>query len=555
MKYIILYLLYFISWNLSSQNLYLKIEGKNQYDNTIIDSISYQKKHVNKATIDDEFAKFKNKIIKSGFIDTKLISIKTNTDSIYQYNIDIGKKIEKIHIYLKNINDLIRLTIITNIKNDTIKIKYDQIESFLNKCTADLEQKGYSLSKVNLKNIKKTSNYLQADLNVVLDKKRTFSQIVIKGYDKFPEGFKKQINKKYRKTVFNKDNLQNIYSDFNKIRFIKQTKYPEILFKIDTTEIYVNVEKAKRNTFDGFIGFVNDANKNVIFNGYVDLSLSNALNSGEKLDLNWKSDGKNQKTFNIGAEVPYIFKSPIGIKASLNIFKQDSIFQNTKTNIELGYALNFNSKIYLGYQETESNDINNLNTATLSDSKNSFVTSSYEYNNFRNEDLLFPIKSNVNFKLGSGQRSAKTQNDKQFFINLNITQHFYFDKKLALSLKSQNYYLNSNNYLTNEQFRFGGINSIRGFNENSLQGNTFLSLLTEFQYIVSNTLYFHSVLDFGYYDDKAVKKSDKLLGLGFGFGIINKNGLLKFIYSNGSLTNQAVKFSNSIVQISLTTSF
>ncbi len=60
----------------------------------------------------------------------------------------------------------------------------------------------------------------------------------------------------------------------------------------------------------------------------------NNLNAGEEFTLYWKSDGKNQKTFNIGIELPYIFKSPFGLKANLNIFKQDSTFQNTKTAID-----------------------------------------------------------------------------------------------------------------------------------------------------------------------------------------------------------------------------
>ena len=487
-------------------------------------------------------------------MDLKKINDKKLNDSTYIYTLDFGEQIKFIDLYIKEVSILKKLKIFVA-ENDTLRLPYSTIENYLQQYIAGLEKNGYSLSKLKLINIVRSNNNLSAEIGVTIDQKRTVNGIVIKGYDKFPEGFKKQINKKFNKTVFNKDNLKNIYNDFNKIRFIKQTKYPEILFTTDTTQIYVTIEKAKRNTFDGFIGFANDDNRKLIFNGYIDLSLTNALNNGEKLDLYWKSDGKNQKTFNILADVPYIFKSPLGVKAQLNIFKQDSIFQNTKTNLELGYLINFNTKTYLGYQETESNDINNLNTNILADLRNSFVTTALEYANFATDDILFPNKTLINLKIGTGQRNTKTRNDKQYFVNLDLNHHFYLNKKFAVNLKSQNYFLGSNNYLTNEQYRFGGINSIRGFNENSLQANTFLSLITELQYVVSNAFYFHTVLDYGYFDDKATKKSDKLLGLGFGIGIINKNGLLKFIYSNGSSQNQAIKFSNSIVQISLTTNF
>ena len=49
--------------------------------------------------------------------------------------------------------------------------------------------------------------------------------------------------------------------------------------------------------------------------------------------------------------------------------------------------------------------------------------------------------------------------------------NFYINEKNIINIKNQNYYLKSKNYLTNELYRFGGINSIRGFAENSLQAN------------------------------------------------------------------------------------
>jgi hemolysin activation/secretion protein len=104
-------------------------------------------------------------------------------------------------------------------------------------------------------------------------------------------------------------------------------------------------------------------------------------------------------------------------------------------------------------------------------------------------------------------------------------------------------------------YRFGGINSIRGFNENSLQGTVFSSLMTEYRYVLSSNIYVHSIIDYGYYQDQTSKTKDNLLGLGFGFGLLTKNGLFNLIYANGSTKNQAIKLSNSIVHISLKSTF
>jgi hypothetical protein len=532
----------------AAQQLHLSILA---YKNTkIIDSIGYKKIHTNAKSILDETNLVAEKLSKVGFLECRIVDNKKLNDSTFVFHFDLGKQTKYIHIYGSP-----NLPKAKEGQNDTLIIPYNKVEDFLNSNLQQLEKQGFGLSKLQLVNIQKKKNYLIADLKIVTNKKRNINDFVIKGYDKFPLGYKKSLERKYRNQVFNQDNLKKINADFNKIRFVKQTKYPEILFTTDSTKVFVYLEKAKTNTFDGFIGFSNDEKGRLIFNGYVDLALNNALNVGEKLALYWKSDGKDQKTFNGSVEIPYIFNSPVAVKMQLNIFKQDSIYQNTKTAIDVGYYLNYNSKIYLGYQSTESNDIKNTNSSTISDYNNSYYTGSYEFIDYNNDDFLFPEKTNFEFKIGTGKRDSKRASNKQFFGSLFWNYHLYLSKKTAVNLKTQNFYLHSDSYIVNELARFGGINSIRGFNENSLQANSFASIITEYQYIISPSLYLHSILDYGYFQDKTANASGKLFGLGIGFGLQTKNGLLNFVYANGSASNQSINSSNSIVHISLKTVF
>jgi hypothetical protein len=532
----------------AAQQLHLSILA---YKNTkIIDSIGYKKIHTNAKSILDETNLVAEKLSKVGFLECRIVDNKKLNDSTFVFHFDLGKQTKYIHIYGSP-----NLPKAKEGQNDTLIIPYNKVEDFLNSNLQQLEKQGFGLSKLQLVNIQKKKNYLIADLKIVTNKKRNINDFVIKGYDKFPLGYKKSLERKYRNQVFNQDNLKKINADFNKIRFVKQTKYPEILFTTDSTKVFVYLEKAKTNTFDGFIGFSNDEKGRLIFNGYVDLALNNALNVGEKLALYWKSDGKDQKTFNGSVEIPYIFNSPVAVKTQLNIFKQDSIYQNTKTAIDVGYYLNYNSKIYLGYQSTESNDIKNTNSSTISDYNNSYYTGSYEFIDYNNDDFLFPEKTNFEFKIGTGKRDSKRASNKQFFGSLFWNYHLYLSKKTAVNLKTQNFYLHSDSYIVNELARFGGINSIRGFNENSLQANSFASIITEYQYIISPSLYLHSILDYGYFQDKTANASGKLFGLGIGFGLQTKNGLLNFVYANGSASNQSINSSNSIVHISLKTVF
>ncbi len=530
------------------QNFYLKLTGATENETKLIDSLGYATQLSSSLKITEEVTTIAEKIQKLGYVESKVSEpLKTN-DSTYNYSFIFGRKTKFTHVYIGAKNK----SFFEN-EPDTLKMEFSKTEEFLNSTIKKIESKGYSISKVRLKDISTQNDILVANLDIELDQKRIINEIVINGYDKFPAGYKKNINRKYTKKIFNQESLEKISNDFKSIRFIKQIKYPEILFSPDSTKVYVYVEKKKNNSFDGFLGFSNSDEK-LVLNGYVDLNLSNILNSGDQFSVKWRSDGKDQTNFNLGVELPFIFKSPLGLKVQLNIFKQDSTFQNSKTDLDLGYYLNNKSKVFVGYQSVESSDIKNSNTALLNDFTNNFITTSFEHVNLT-DDFLFPEKSFFFLKLGMGKRDSKFSSNSQFLGQLNVNHIFEFNAKNSLFLSSQNYFLQSETYLTNELFRFGGIKSIRGFRENSLQGNQVTVLISEYRYKFSPNLYAHSIIDYGYFKDSTTNLTNKPLGFGLGFGLLTNNGLLNFIYANGIDNKQIVKLSNSIIHISFKSFF
>ncbi len=553
-KLVFVFLIFYFPLNFQAQRLYLKISGDSEKENRLIDSVSYNRNHPDIKSVTAEINLFSEKLIKSGFIENEFLESTKTNDSTFTASFKIGKKTKSIYIYLNSASEESTKETI-GFEKDTLQLPFSETEAFLNSTLTRLERKGFSLASLKLRNFSKKNNSLYAELSIETGNQRQLNDIVINGYEKFPAGHKKNIKRLYRNKTFNQETLKNLYGDFEKFRFVSQTKYPEILFTKDTTKVYVYLEKAKPNRFEGFIGFSNDEEKDLRLNGYLDLMLVNLLDSGEEFTLYWKSDGNEQTTFNAAIELPYIFKSRFGLKASLNIFKQDSTFQNTKTAIDLGYYFNYNTRLYIGRQTTESSDIQNLNSSSISDYENSFITTDFEFRDYKLDEFLFPEKTRISLGFGYGKRKSKIATAQQWFVNANLKHDFYLDKKNSFNIKSHNYYLKSDEYIINELYRFGGINSIRGFNENSLQANLFASLLAEYRFSVAPNLYIHTITDYGYFNDESSNSSGKLLGLGFGFGLLTKNGLLNLIYANGSTDRQEIKLANSIVHISFKTNF
>lgn len=545
-KFLLLFIFSF--QNHFGQALSLEIISDYKAETILIDSIGYKRKHIDVKSIFTEVQKFSNQLLQTGYLENEVLDSKKINDTLYQFNVRLRIATKSLWLNVGKTTDYIEF------ETDTIILPMNNIESFLKLKLSELEMKGFSLATLRLIDFKKENNQLFATLKIDTNKKRFLDEIVINGYEKFPAGYKKNIQRLYRKQTFNKGNLKKIFNDFNNLRFISQSRYPEILFTEDSTKVFVYLEKAKSNRFDGFIGFANDEQNNLNLTGYLDVELINVLNAGEAFNLYWKSDDNEQVSFNVGIELPYIFKSPLAIKTNLNIFKQDSTFQNTKTAIDLGYYFTNNKKIFVGYQSTASSDIQNTNSTMISDFENRFYTATFDYKNFVT-DVLFPEKTKILLKTGFGQRTSKLETNRQTFFEVNFSHNLFLNKKNIVNLRSQNFYLQSTNFITNELFRFGGIQSVRGFNENSLQANTFTSILTEYRYVLSPSLYVHSVLDYGFYEDRTTSTKNNLLGLGFGLGIRSKSGLLNLIYANGSTRNQVIKLTNSVVHVQFVTKF
>ena len=223
-------------------------------ENKTIDSIGYKKTFSNANEIVEETNTLSQKLYRLGYLEQKMEAIKKINDSSFVSTVSLEKKTASVHIYIGSkiqkewIEDFTQT-------DSIITLPIEDIEPFMETVLKKLEKSGYSLSKLKLENFRKSTNKLLADLKITPNNLRTVNKLVINGYEKFPKNHLHNLNKLYKNKVFNLNTLQNLYTDIGNYRFVKQIKYPEILFSTDSTAIYVYLEKTKSNRFDGFIGF------------------------------------------------------------------------------------------------------------------------------------------------------------------------------------------------------------------------------------------------------------------------------------------------------------
>ena len=151
--------------------MYLKIIGANDKQNKVIDSINYSKSFRNAKGVVDETNLFSSKLEKLGFLEQQILESGKKNDSTFLYSYDIGKKTNFIHIYIGE-NFSGEMENLFDTKSDTLKLPFQESESFLNAIVKKLEVKGFSMAKVKLVNVKNKDGFVTADLNIAAEQKR-----------------------------------------------------------------------------------------------------------------------------------------------------------------------------------------------------------------------------------------------------------------------------------------------------------------------------------------------------------------------------------------------
>ncbi|MBU2949492.1 hypothetical protein KO493_02140 [Tamlana agarivorans] len=543
------------------QNLHLIIYGGSKTETATIDSLNYSKTHIDYQSISSEIENFQNTLLKQGYIENQLMGIEKINDSTFRSEIHLKKKFNTIYIYYNNLevekSTLKRIS--KEITDDYFTLHITEIESGLNFINSEFSKNGFPFSKLNLTNIRKQSkNRLEADLTLNRSSsKRTINEIIIKGYEKFPRSYVKHYLKIKPNQIFDLQTIQNKTTQLNNLAFARETKTPEVLFSQDSTNLYLYLEKTKSNTFDGFLGFGTNENTNKLeFDGYLNLSLINNLNYGEAFRVLYKSDENDQKTFEADLSIPYLFKSPIGVDFMLRIFKKDSSFTTANQSVKIHYQINAKHKTFAGITATESNNLLSSNpTGLLSDFETFNYNIAYQFLNAQVLNRLFPLNSKLYAEAGYGNRKTTDTKEKQSNFTLDAFKIFNLNPKNSLYLRVNGATLISDTYFENELLRFGGINSVRGFEENSIYATLYGVINTEYRYQINNSIYIHSIIDASYFENQIANADQKLFGYGFGFGLLTKAGLFKLNYANGKNEGSNFKFSNSKLHLSLLANF
>ncbi len=545
---------------LNAQEISLSLEAERPLSQEMLDSLKLKTRFMDFEALRKETDTVSLKLQRLGYLESFLKEIQQENDSMYRAIYYFGKKFKSIKIYYSE-EDFTKKEVqrvASRATNNYFQIRFEAVESVLKKLTAIRNQKGNAFARLKLMELETNDeNELSAKLWVANGTVRTIDSIAIRGYEKFPRPFIRYYAGVKKGSLFDKKKLVLQNENLNALGFASAIKPPEALFRKDSTIVYFYFEKENNNLFDGILGFATDEEtQKLTFNGYLNLELNNNLNFGEQLLINYKADGEQQVNFRTRLKLPYLLGTPFGLSAELKIFKRDSTFITTEQEFRTTYQINPRSSTYIGYRAYDSSNLLDMIAAgnAVEDFKSKFFIAGATYIKPQNK-ILFPIKTLFSFSGGIGSRKTEGDASDQIRIETELNNIFNLNSKNSIFVQNSTSVLFSDYYLTNELFRFGGINSIRGFNENSIDASLFSVINTEYRYQFNEGVYAHSIIDIGYFENETLALKERLYSFGFGLGINTKAGLFKFNVANGNAEKQDFSFSNTKIHISVSSKF
>lgn len=525
--------------------LFICVFGKAQQHEFWLFDIQTQKKTLAKDSI--TATKFLDSLSQNNYYLTQLTNIKKEGSKTEIY-FDKGKNFNEA---LVKVDDEIAKN--TKLENQFFTKNLDSLKKAINE---NYRNQGFTFNRVKSKFLRMENNIPQIELTVIKGNPRNIDGFVIKGYEKVPKRFIKNIENEFQGKKYDDQNLLKINNSLQTHPFVILEKQPQTLFTKDSTQIFLFLKKKKTNTFDGIVGFGNDNSNKFTFNGSLNVNFKNMFNAFETVNVFWQRNPDKGQTFDLKTDLPYLFQSNVGTNINLNIYRQDSTFANVK--FLPSFYLHASNRQKIGIRGTFETSVvmDSLFTQARDFSKKG-IGFWYEFSEPTDVELfLYKTRIRAEADYISTNYSKENFNVNQNNLYFFGERNFYISGNNYLNLKAETALINSKTELvTNELLRFGGWNSFRGFNENALLADFYYYGSAEYRYLIGSQAFFDIFAQYGQLHNKNLSLKPKLYSFGIGFNFFLPIGLMSFQISNGNEFGNTVKFGDTKIHWGILSKF
>ncbi len=435
----------------------------------------------------------------------------------------------------------------------------EQFEPVLNY----FEQNGFPFAELGFDSIQtdSLSKTINAKIKFILHDKVLIDSLKVLGEEVIRTNFLISYLGLKPGSVYDERKLKSINNRIDELSFVR-LKFPiQVYFVNSKATIVLSPEKRNANKFDGLIGVQpTNTNQKTTIIGQAQLYLVNVLHNGEKLNIDFKSQANNTRDLKLFANYPYVFSTNFGLDVNLELRRQDSSFSNFGRGVGVQYLFIGNNQIRLLYKVDESNLLSTKKYANAVQLPDIIDVKKYSYGiNLQLEALDYRINPKKGYSLQIttllGQRNINKNTgiadslynglklkSNQVLLMFSLKKFFNLYTKNVLLTSFNTKWINSERLFNNELLRLGGINDLRGFDEESIFASYFWQSTIEYRYILDRNSFLRLFYDQAYFYNSILQAEDYPYGIGAGVQIQTAAGMLQLSYALGAQNNSGINF-------------
>ncbi len=456
-------------------------------------------------------------------------------------------------------------------------INYKEVRTLLEKIIGFYENNGYPFTAVRLDSVTISETIFNARLHVDKNKLVKIDSIIIRNNvlpgTKSKSGSDQIVAPVYVENyigirpgdLYNESHIRLISPRLKELPFLREKRPFRILFTEKETKLILELEKKNASQFDGIIGFLPDpVTGKLLVTGDVNLKLQNKFGRGELIDLSWSSLKPQTQDLKLELMYPFLLSSPFGIDYTLQLYKLDTTYIDVSNTIGVQYLLTGGNYLKVFYT--------NKNSRLLSTDGLEFITTLPEYADVSTNSYGIGLKQEhfdykynprkgysliANTSIGSKVISQNpnlnpvvyqglTLNSVQYAGDITGALYFPIVGKNVIKIGVKSAFVAGPSLFQNEAFRIGGLNTLRGFDEQSIYATRYAIGTIEYRFLLEQNSFLHLFFDQAYYENTSLTRDpnapehDIPFGFGTGISFETKAGIFSLDYALGYQTGSPI---------------
>ena len=451
-------------------------------------------------------------------------------------------------------------------------VNFPQLKKIQNSLLEVAEDNGFPFAKVYLEDISISPGNISASFQLNRDSLILIDGLVNNGDVLISSIYLENYLGIKTNSLYSRTKILRIKDRVKELPFLQLDGDPTITFLDNRARINLSLKKKRSSKFDFIIGVLpnNAESGRLLITGNFMGEMINQFGKGERIFASFEQLRPQTQELELQFNYPYLLDLPFGVDVQFNLYRRDTTFLNTGFDMGVQYLMEGGNYIKAFWNNRSSNLLSVDEEAIR---RTQTLPENLDFNNAlfglellqQKLDYRYNPRSgwSIYFKGGAGTKKIKVNNTIESLdieglydtIQLRSAQ-YQIDTRLEAYLPTFSRstikfgfrggaLLSDNPIYKNEQYRIGGNQILRGFDEESIFATTFGVFTTEYRLLIGQNSYLYTFGDLAYVEDKTFTNdfSDQIFGFGAGITFETSVGLFALSLAYGSQQNNPIDFS------------